>query len=160
MLGRKAARKVSEEELRNWKGAKFFIAHHGVMKPDSTSTPLRIVFNSSHKYQGCSLNDFLAKGPSFPNDILGIQLRHRENYVGFVGDISKMFHSIDIPIEDQMVHLFLWRDMDTERDPEVYAITVVNMGDKPSAAIAQTACLLYTSPSPRDRTRSRMPSSA
>ena len=28
------------------------------------------------------------------------------------------------------------------------------------AAAAAAACLLYTSPSPRDRTRSRMPSSA
>ena len=27
-------------------------------------------------------------------------------------------------------------------------------------AVVSTACLLYTSPSPRDRTRSRMPSSA
>ena len=29
-----------------------------------------------------------------------------------------------------------------------------------SSANIHTACLLYTSPSPRDRTRSRMPSSA
>ena len=29
-----------------------------------------------------------------------------------------------------------------------------------TSLIAHTACLLYTSPSPRDRTRSRMPSSA
>ena len=29
-----------------------------------------------------------------------------------------------------------------------------------SMAIGVSACLLYTSPSPRDRTRSRMPSSA
>ena len=29
-----------------------------------------------------------------------------------------------------------------------------------SAAISAITCLLYTSPSPRDRTRSRMPSSA
>ena len=29
-----------------------------------------------------------------------------------------------------------------------------------SAAAKRTLCLLYTSPSPRDRTRSRMPSSA
>ena len=28
------------------------------------------------------------------------------------------------------------------------------------AALITTSCLLYTSPSPRDRTRSRMPSSA
>ena len=30
----------------------------------------------------------------------------------------------------------------------------------PAIAILATGCLLYTSPSPRDRTRSRMPSSA
>ena len=33
-----------------------------------------------------------------------------------------------------------------------------NIGD--GAAIQDSTCLLYTSPSPRDRTRSRMPSSA
>ena len=33
------------------------------------------------------------------------------------------------------------------------------MGDKPYG-IDPAICLLYTSPSPRDRTRSRMPSSA
>ena len=30
----------------------------------------------------------------------------------------------------------------------------------PQEALMEKACLLYTSPSPRDRTRSRMPSSA
>ena len=30
----------------------------------------------------------------------------------------------------------------------------------PATAVAQTTCLLYTSPSPRDNGRSRMPSSA
>ena len=36
-----------------------------------------------------------------------------------------------------------------------------NISDYSFAEIADTvACLLYTSPSPRDRTRSRMPSSA
>ena len=33
-------------------------------------------------------------------------------------------------------------------------------GDRKAAASAARPCLLYTSPSPRDRTRSRMPSSA
>ena len=34
------------------------------------------------------------------------------------------------------------------------------LGGWPIAVDEQKACLLYTSPSPRDRTRSRMPSSA
>ena len=139
MLNRNVARKVTETELQNWQGPKFFISHHGIMNPGSISTPYRIVFNSSHKYMGFSLNESLAKGPSFMNDLLGLLLRYREKQVAFVGDISKMYHSVDIPIEDQMVHLFLWRDMDRNKEPDVYAITVVNMGDKPAAAIAQIA---------------------
>ena len=33
-------------------------------------------------------------------------------------------------------------------------------GDRPQPVSVAEVCLLYTSPSPRDRTRSRMPSSA
>ena len=35
-----------------------------------------------------------------------------------------------------------------------------NPGDVKIALVRYLSCLLYTSPSPRDRTRSRMPSSA
>jgi len=40
------------------------------------------------------------------------------------------------------------------------ALTTQTAGIKNITAISYAACLLYTSPSPRDRTRSRMPSSA
>ena len=40
-----------------------------------------------------------------------------------------------------------------------YADQIFTLGAELEAAVRQ-ACLLYTSPSPRDRTRSRMPSSA
>lgn len=138
MINRGAARIVTEAELDNYTGAKFYIAHHAVMKPDSKSTPCRIVFNSSAKFYGVSLNDCLAKGPSLLNQLLGILLRFRENHVAFVGDISKMFHSIEIPIQDQMTHLFLWRDFEN-KEPDTFAMTRVNMGDRPSSAIAQSA---------------------
>ena len=36
---------------------------------------------------------------------------------------------------------------------------LVSTGEQISVALMAMACLLYTSPSPRDRTRSRMPSS-
>ena len=39
--------------------------------------------------------------------------------------------------------------------------TIITIADENGNALAwSSACLLYTSPSPRDRTRSRMPSSA
>lgn len=139
MIDRGAARIVTDSELANYKGPRFYISHHAVLKPESKSTPCRIVFNSSSKFQGHSLNDFLAKGPSLLNNMIGILLRFRQNRVAFIGDIKKMFHCIEIPNEDQMTHLFLWRDLDISKEPTTYAITRVNMGDRPSSAIAQTA---------------------
>ena len=35
-----------------------------------------------------------------------------------------------------MTHRFLWRDLDVTKEPEDYAMTVVNFGDKPSGTIA------------------------
>ena len=41
-----------------------------------------------------------------------------------------------------------------------YTYTTLNAAGCDSVATLNLTCLLYTSPSPRDRTRSRMPSSA
>ena len=139
MLERKVARKVSQGELARYKGPKFYISHFAVMKPDSRTTPCRIVFNSSKKYNGHALNDYLAKGPCLLKKLLGIFLRFRQGQVGFIGDIAKMFHSIDIPLEDQMLHLFFWRNLEIDRLPDTFAIGVVNFGDRPSSAIAEIA---------------------
>ena len=44
--------------------------------------------------------------------------------------------------------------------PTMMAVTSLMGGLAGSVILLATPCLLYTSPSPRDRTRSRMPSSA
>ena len=140
MLKRGVARKVSDKALHEYAGTKFYISHHDVMNPRSVSTPMRVVFNSSARTKGgMSLNDCLAKGPCLLNELLGILMRFRQEQFAFIGDISKMFHSIEIPVHDQMTHLFFWRDMQLNKNPETFAMTALNMGDKPASAIAQTA---------------------
>ena len=136
MLNRKVCRIVSENELNSYNGAKYYMAHHAVLKPDSKSTPVRIVFNTSALFRGISLNDCYAKGPDMLNNLMGILLRFRENKIGIAADIRKMYHSIQIPLADQMTHLFLWRNLDLNLKPQVYAMTCLNFGDKPSGAIA------------------------
>ena len=50
-----------------------------------------------------------------------------------------MYNSVRIRLVDQHCHRFLWRDMDSERKPDTYVITRVNMGDKPAGSIATLA---------------------
>ena len=75
MVNRGVARKLTKTELRNYKGPIHYISHHEVLKPDSKSTPVRTVFNSSAKYMGHVLNEYWAKGPDLLNNLLAVLLR-------------------------------------------------------------------------------------
>ena len=79
------------------------------------------------------------KGPDLLNNLFGVVLRFRENEVAFMGDISKVYHRIRISEADQHVHRFLWRNLETDRAPDVYVKTVLTFGDRPAPAMAQTA---------------------
>ena len=137
LVNRGVARKLSQEKLQKWSGPKFYTAHLAVVNARSHSTPVRIVFNSSQVCQGTSLNSCLAKGPEcFMNNLIGILLCWREEQVALVGYIRKMFHSIHLKPLEQHCHRFLWCDQETDRDPDVYFMTQVNMGDTPAPTIS------------------------
>ena len=38
-----------------------------------------------------------------------------------------------------MTHLFLWKDLVIEKEPDTYAIKAVNMGDRPSAVTSDNS---------------------
>ena len=118
-----------------------YIPHHAVIRPESKSTPVRIVFNSYSVYQGHNINDFWLKGPDLLNSLFGVILRFREREVAVMGDISKMYHRVLIPERDQHVHCFLWRNFNTQRMLDVYVKTVFTFGDKPAPAMAQIALI-------------------
>ena len=140
MEDRHVARKLTPQELKEWKGPVFYIAHLAVVNPRSNSTPVRIVFKSSQSHRGVSLNSCLAKGPdAYINNLIGILLRWREEYVAFVGDLKKIFNSVHLKSLEQHCHRFLWRDMDAERPPDIYVMERVNMGDLPAPAISTEA---------------------
>ena len=139
MLEMKFCRKLTKEEDESYQGPVHYIPHHAVVRPEKKSTPIRIVFNSSCTIQGHQLNDYWMKGPDMLNNLFGVVLRFREKEVALLGDISKMCHRILIPLQDQHIHRFLWRNLDTNRKPVVYVKTVLTFGDKPAPAMAQIA---------------------
>ena len=140
MEERGVSRKLTENELLSWQGPVYYLAHLAVNNPQSTSTPVRTVFNSSQVCKGYSLNSAVAKGPdAYINNLLGLLLRWREGNIALVGDIKKMFNSVHIHELEQHCHRFLWRNMEVNRDPDIYVMTRVNMGDRPAGAISTEA---------------------
>ena len=139
MIDRNVAIKLTEEQLRNYTGPLQYLSHHEVIKKDSASTPCRIVFNSSAKYKGVSLNDCWAKGPDVMNNMLGILIRFREGKYAIAGDIKKMYHSVHLSQLDQHMHRFLWRDLNLSKQMDTYIMTRVCFGDRPAGTIAAIA---------------------
>ena len=136
---RGVARKLSPEEISSWDGPYYYISHMALEQPKSETTPVRLVFNSSQKYKGVSLNSCLAKGPDcFNNSLLGMLLRFREYPTVLIGDIKKMYNTVHLELLEQHMHRFLWRECE-DRKPDVWVITRVNLGDRPSGTIAITA---------------------
>ncbi|XP_036068500.1 uncharacterized protein LOC112152419 [Oryzias melastigma] len=138
MVKRGAAKQLTQEDLNTWKGPVWYVSHLVAPKPNSMSTPVRLVWNSSQKFNGLSMNDLLLKGPDVLNPIRAVLLRFRRGVHAALGDIKKMYNSVWLEEKEMHLHRFLWRD-DQEQEIGEYAITRVNMGDRPAGCIAQLA---------------------
>ncbi|KAF6210724.1 hypothetical protein GE061_013833 [Apolygus lucorum] len=83
----------------------YYVPHHAVMKPGSSSTPLRIVWNmSAPTSTGYSLNDLLHIGPKLQADIFTILLNFRLFRVALSADVRQMYLQILVeprdPVDD------------------------------------------------------------
>ncbi|XP_073820633.1 uncharacterized protein [Musca autumnalis] len=75
----------------------FYLPHHAVIKPDSTTTKVRVVFNASYpSSNGLSLNDILYTGPVLQNDLTILIHNWRFYRYVFNGDIQKMYRQIRV----------------------------------------------------------------
>jgi len=67
--------------LEEHKGPVQYIPRHEVLRPDSNSTPVRIVFNSSASFMRHVLNDYWAKGSNIMNALIAVRIRFMVWYV-------------------------------------------------------------------------------
>ena len=68
----------------------------------------RLVFDSSAKYMGVSLNDCLLQGPDETNKLIGVLIRFRHEEVAVSADIECMFHSFYVPHDQRDYQCFFW----------------------------------------------------
>ena len=141
MVDRGVVRIVPVEELKRYTGHINYLPHLAALNPRSETTPVRIVFDASRvQGGGPSLNQILAKGPdNFINILAGVILSFWNGREAAKGDVRKMYNCVQLTQEDAYVQCFLWRSLDTTREPDTYQVTVNNIGVKPAGVIAALA---------------------
>ena len=129
-------RKITDAELKNWKGKYMYLSQMAIMSPDSNSTPLRIVFDSKRKYGSTSRNDLLFSGPSpFDKKVSEILIMWMEGRDAFIADIASFFHAVRYEIQESHMCRFLFR-RDPSKPPEEYFFLRMLQGDVNSPCTA------------------------
>ena len=101
---------------------------HAVIKNNSSTTKLRVVFDASAKTtSGHSLNDTLLVGPTLYPTITKILLRFRLYPIAISGNISKMYLAVDLAPRDRNLQRFVWR-ADHTSQLAYYQMTRVTFG--------------------------------
>ena len=57
-----------------------------------------------------------------------------------------MYHMVSIPLADQHVHRFVWRNCETDKEPGIHVRTVLTFEDRPLQCKRQRALREITSP--------------
>ena len=87
-----------------------YLPHHCVLKPDSVTTKLRVVWDCSSKgSKNLSLNDTLLSGPKLQRDIGSLLLNFRLNPIAYIADIKQMFRQVLISPQHRPFQRILWR---------------------------------------------------
>lgn len=120
----------------------YFMPYHPVLKPDSSTTKLRIVFDAScRSTSNKSLNDILMVGPTVQDELLNIVLRFRMHRFVLTADIEKMFRQIVMNHKHRKLQLIVHRF--NPSDPvKIYQMNTVTYGTA-SAAYTSTRVLKH-----------------
>ena len=106
----------------------WYLPHFPVVRMDKTTTKVRIVFDCAAKCNGISLNDMIHAGPKLQQDLFNVLVRFRRNPVGIACDIKEMYLQIEIEEQDRSHFRLLWRDLDPNRDPDIFEFGRVVFG--------------------------------
>lgn len=117
--------KILEENLKD---NSYFLPHQPVIRPDSLTTKLRVVFDALAKTDNSkSLNDMLYPGPNLQADLLQTLIRFRSYEYVLTGDIAMMFSQVLIAEEDRQWQLILWRKNE-EDSLDIFTLNTVTYG--------------------------------
>lgn len=127
-------REVAETEATSQQSV--YLSHHPVIRQESSTTRLRVVFNASMPTSnGSTLNDHLLIGPKLQADITAIILRWRSHHYVFAADIAKMFRQIWLDSRDTAYQRIIWRP-NPEESLKTFELLTVTYGTAPAPFLA------------------------
>ena len=115
----------------------WLLPHFPILRPEKSTSRVRIVFDAAAKCDGISLNDALNAGPKLQCDLVHVLLRFRKNSVAVVCDVAEMYLRIQLAKKDRPYVKFLWRNLDAKRMPDIYEFNRVVFGLTSSPFLAQ-----------------------
>ncbi|XP_072390901.1 uncharacterized protein [Diabrotica undecimpunctata] len=119
----------------------YYSPHHGVLKEESDTTKLRVVFNSSTlSSSGHSYNSIQMVGPVVQDELYSIMLRFRQHNIVICGDICKMYRQVMVHKRFHLLQLIVWRNNPNE-ELQTYALNRVVYGTASGPYLA-TRCLV------------------
>ena len=128
-------KKLTPEEMSS--PSCWYLPHFPIVKLEKTTTKVRIVFDCSAKYEGVSLNDAIYAGPKLQTELFDVLVRFRRNPIGIACDIKQMYLQIEIKEKDRPYFRILWRDYESDREPDEYEFTRVVFGKNSAPMEAQ-----------------------
>ena len=117
-LDKEYIRRVPDDERTP--ECQWLLPHFPIVRPEKATSKVRIVFDGSAPFEGKSLNTEALTGPKLQSDVFDILVKFSKEWVALVGDISQMYHQLVLLPEDRPMHRFLWRNMEINKEPEVY----------------------------------------
>lgn len=113
-----------------------YLPMFGVYHPKKTES-IRVVFDSSARFEGVSLNGSLMKGPELSNSLQGVLMRFRLDQYAVIADVEQMFHNFRVREGHRDYLRFLWHpNHDLDAPLEEFRMTVHVFGNSPSPSVA------------------------
>ncbi|GFY12920.1 uncharacterized protein TNCV_3074801 [Trichonephila clavipes] len=115
----------------------YYATHHGIYRPEKSTTKLRVVFNcSSLTDNGISLNDIQYNGGVIQEDLYAQMLRFRTYTYAFTADIKMMYRTILINTKQRNLQRIVWCESEHE-SPKIYELSTVTYGTVSAPYLAQ-----------------------
>ncbi|XP_053699086.1 uncharacterized protein LOC128746060 [Sabethes cyaneus] len=114
----------------------FYLPHHAIQKPDSTTTKIRVVFDASCRgSNNLSLNDLCYTGPTVQPMLLSTLINFRLPKYAVTADIEKMYRQIIVHTDDRPLQQIVWRKHPSEI-MTTYQLNTVTYGTAPAPYLA------------------------